>query len=148
MTADFIVYEGFSRRSLIFCQQLSAHGWTWASSMTIGCVVSFSATLAQDVLAECDQPGKSCLKFSARPGNWAWATERTDREIHSPCHCMTYIMTLFERKRKVFHQSGMVIFSDLQFWFACTEKNLPAQQPLHLITNLNKCRTATSHRRV
>jgi len=47
-----------------------------SSSLSTGCVVSlrghiepFSATLAQDGLAECDQPGKNHLKYTAVAGN-------------------------------------------------------------------------------
>jgi len=43
--------------------------WTSAFLLAVhrlcGVIVPFSATLAQDVLAECDQPGKIPLKFSA-----------------------------------------------------------------------------------
>ena len=50
------------------------------------------ATLAQNRLAECDQPGKNPLKYSAMAGNWTRATGRTDSEIHSFSHwaIMTY----------------------------------------------------------
>ena len=41
----------------------------------------FSDTLAQDGLAECDQPGKNPLKYSAVAGNWTRATGRTDSEL-------------------------------------------------------------------
>ena len=47
-----------------------------------GEIESLSATLAQDGLAGCDQPGKNPLKYSATPGNWTQAMERTD--IYSP----------------------------------------------------------------
>ena len=46
----------------------------------------FSATLAQVGLAECDQPGKNPLKYSAMAGNWTNATGKTDSEIHSFSH--------------------------------------------------------------
>jgi len=42
----------------------------------------FSATLAQNGLADCDQPRKNPLKYSATSGNWTRAKERTDSEIH------------------------------------------------------------------
>jgi len=38
--------------------------------------------LAQDGLAECDQPGKNPLKYCAMAGNWTRATGKTDSEIH------------------------------------------------------------------
>ena len=41
----------------------------------------FSATLAQDGLAEYDQPGKNLLKYSAVAGNRTRATGRTDSEL-------------------------------------------------------------------
>ena len=41
----------------------------------------FSATLAQDGLAECDQSEKNPLKYSAMAGNWTRATGRTDSEL-------------------------------------------------------------------
>ena len=41
----------------------------------------FSATLAQDGLAECDRPGKNPLEYSAEVRNWTRATGRTDSEL-------------------------------------------------------------------
>ena len=46
-----------------------------------GEIEPFSATLAQDGLAEFDQPGKNPLKYSAVAGNWTRATGRTDSEL-------------------------------------------------------------------
>ena len=46
-----------------------------------GEIEPFSATLDQDGLAECDQPGKIPLKYSAMAGNWTRATGRTDSEL-------------------------------------------------------------------
>ena len=46
-----------------------------------GEIEPFSATLAQDGLAECDQPEKNPLKYSAVAGNWTRATGRTDSEL-------------------------------------------------------------------
>jgi len=43
----------------------------------------FSATLAKDGLAECDQPGKNSLKFSAMVGNWT-RRGQTVRFVHFP----------------------------------------------------------------
>jgi len=48
-----------------------------------GEIEPFSATLAQDWLAECDQPGKNPLKYSVTTGNWTQAMERMDSEIRS-----------------------------------------------------------------
>ena len=55
---------------------LSVVGLRPSSLLSAGCVVSlrgdiepFSATLAQDGLAECDQPRKNPLKYSAVAGN-------------------------------------------------------------------------------
>ena len=41
----------------------------------------FSATLAQDGLAECDQPGKNLLEYTAMAGNWTRAMGKTDGEL-------------------------------------------------------------------
>ena len=49
----------------------------------LGGIGPFSAALAQDRLAECDQPGKNPLKYSATAGNWTGDTGRTDSEL---CH--------------------------------------------------------------
>jgi len=63
-----------------------------SSSLSTGCVAPlrgdepFFATLAQNVLAECDQSGKNLLKYSAMAGNWTRPTGRTDSEIHSFSH--------------------------------------------------------------
>ena len=46
-----------------------------------GEIEPLSATLAQDGLAECDQPGKNPLKYSSMAGNWTRATGRTDSEL-------------------------------------------------------------------
>ena len=46
-----------------------------------GEIEPFSATLAQDGLAECDQLRKNPLKYSAVAGNWARVTGRTDSEL-------------------------------------------------------------------
>jgi len=46
-----------------------------------GEIEPFSATLAQDGLAECDQPEKNPLKYSEVAGNWTRATGRTDSEL-------------------------------------------------------------------
>ena len=58
-----------------------------------GEIEPFSATLAQDGLAECDQPGKNPLKYSAVAGNWTRATGRTDSELFHWA-----IVTLLKRK--------------------------------------------------
>ena len=47
----------------------------------MGVIEPFSATLAQEGLAECDQPGKNPLKYSAVAGNRTRATGRTDSEL-------------------------------------------------------------------
>ena len=47
----------------------------------MGVIEPFSATLAQDGLAECDQPRKNPLKYSAVAGNRTRATGRTDSEL-------------------------------------------------------------------
>jgi len=52
-----------------------------SSSLSTGCVVSSRGDRAQDGLAECDQPGKNPLKYSAVAGNWTRATGRTDNEL-------------------------------------------------------------------
>ena len=72
-----------------FYQPSSVHGWTSAFLLAVhrlcgglwGEIELFSATLAQDGLAECDQPGKNPLKYSAMAGNWTRATGKTDREL-------------------------------------------------------------------
>jgi len=46
-----------------------------------GEIEPFSATLAQDGLAEWDQPGKNPLKYSAVARYWTRATGRTDSEL-------------------------------------------------------------------
>ena len=46
----------------------------------------FSATLAQDELAECDQHCENRLEYSSMAGNGTRATVRTDSEIHSFSH--------------------------------------------------------------
>jgi len=46
----------------------------------LGEIDTFSTTLAQDGLAECDQPGKNSSKYSAVAGNRTRATGRTDSE--------------------------------------------------------------------
>jgi len=46
-----------------------------------GEIEPFSATLAQDGLADCDQSGTNPLKYSAMAGNWTRATGRTDSEL-------------------------------------------------------------------
>jgi len=51
-----------------------------------GEIEPFSATLAQDGLAECDQSGKNPLKYSAVAGNWTQSIKKTDSEIHSFSH--------------------------------------------------------------
>jgi len=48
---------------------------------SMGVIEPFSASLAQDGLAECDQPGKNPLKYSAVAGNRTRATGRTDSEL-------------------------------------------------------------------
>ena len=59
-----------------------------SSSMSTSCGVPlkgdelFFATLAQNGLSECDQPGKNPLKYPAIAGNWTRATEREDSEVH------------------------------------------------------------------
>ena len=55
---------------------------TWFKD-SIGCgeIEPLSATLAQDGLAECDQPKKNPLKYSAVAGNWTRATRRTNSEL-------------------------------------------------------------------
>ena len=74
---------------------LSVHGWTSAFflAQVVWChwgkIEPFSATLAQDGLAECDQPGKNPLKYSAMARNWTRAMERTDSEIRSFSHWTT-----------------------------------------------------------
>ena len=56
-------------------------------SLSTGCVVllreiePFSATLAQNGSAECDQPGISLLKYFVMAENWTRATGRTDSEL-------------------------------------------------------------------
>jgi len=58
---------------LFFYQPSSVRGWTSAFLLAVhrlgGVIEPFSATLAQDGLAECDQPGKNPLKYSAMAGN-------------------------------------------------------------------------------
>ena len=65
-----------------------------------GEIEPFSAKQAQDGLAECDQPEKNLLKYSAVAGNWTRATGgRTDSEIHlfthwaivTDCHYVQWI---------------------------------------------------------
>jgi len=46
-----------------------------------GKIEPFAATLAQDKLAEYDQPGRNPLEYSAVVGNWTRATGRTDSEL-------------------------------------------------------------------
>jgi len=46
----------------------------------------FLATLAQDGLAECDQPMKNPWKYLNMAGNWTRAMGRTESEIHSLSH--------------------------------------------------------------
>jgi len=46
-----------------------------------GKIEPFSVTLAQDGLAECDQPGKNPFKYSAVAENWTRTTGRTDSEL-------------------------------------------------------------------
>ena len=76
------------------CQQVVWCHW--------GEIEPFSATLAEDDLAECGQSGKNPLKYSAMPRNWTreqWDTfilylslsyhdpdHREDSEIHSFSH--------------------------------------------------------------
>ena len=56
-----------------------------------GEIEPFSATLAQDGLAECNQPGKNPLKYSAVAGNWTRAKGRTDSELsHWPIMTDSY----------------------------------------------------------
>jgi len=61
---------------LFLPQPLSVRCWTLAFLLNfIGCVVpireidQFFATLAQDELPECGQPGKNPLKYSTTVGN-------------------------------------------------------------------------------
>jgi len=63
--------------SFYFSNCLPLVGLRPSSSVSAGRVVPLregfeplSATLAQDGLAECDQPGKNPLKYSAMAGNW------------------------------------------------------------------------------
>ena len=75
-------------------EPLSVHGWTSTFLLAVhrlcgaieGRLSQFFAMLTEAGLAECDQPGKSRLKYSAMAGNWTRATGRTDSEIHSFCH--------------------------------------------------------------
>ena len=77
-----------------FSHCLSMAGLWPSCSMSTGCVVPlrgiepFSATLAQDRLVECDQPGKNPLKYSATPGvePGPWGLERTHIKICSLSH--------------------------------------------------------------
>ena len=46
----------------------------------------FSATLTQDELTECDQPGQNSLNYSATAENRTRATEKTECEIRSFSH--------------------------------------------------------------
>ena len=56
-------------------------------SISTGCVMplkeywAISAMLAQDGLAECDQPGKNPLEYSTTAAKWTRVTGRTDSEI-------------------------------------------------------------------
>ena len=76
---------------ILFCLShcLSLVGLQPSSSIfhrLCGTIEPFSATLAQDGLAECDQPGKNPLKYAATAGHWTRATGRTDSETHSFSH--------------------------------------------------------------
>ena len=72
-------------------QPASVHGWTSAFLLDVhrlcGAIegkLSHAATLTQDGLAECDQPGKNPLKYSTMTGNKTRATGgQTVRSIHS-----------------------------------------------------------------
>ena len=60
------------KETVIF--SLSVCGWTSVFLLAVhrlcgGEIGPFSATLAQDGLVECDQPGKNPLKYSATAGN-------------------------------------------------------------------------------
>ena len=88
----FGITEPFSLRVLPTLFFLSAIIYPWLNlglpshcPKVVWCqweeIEPFSATLAQDGLAEYDQPGKNPLKYSAVAGNWTRATGSTDREL-------------------------------------------------------------------
>jgi len=58
----------------------------------MGVIEPFSATLAPDGLAECDQPGKNPLKYSVVAGNRTRATGREDRQWAIPLSCHDWLM--------------------------------------------------------
>jgi len=66
---------------------LSVFGLRPSSSLSTGCVVSLRRDWAifchasSGGLADCDEPGKNPLKYSAVAGNWTRATVRTDSEL-------------------------------------------------------------------
>jgi len=93
--------HGVSREGFFFFQPSSVHGWISAFLLNIhrlcgaieGRLSHFSATLAQDGLAECDQPGKIPLKYSATAWNRTRMSGRTivisinsPTELSSPGH--------------------------------------------------------------
>jgi len=71
-------------KSVIFCPLLN-FGLPPRCPQVVWChweeMEPFSAMLAQDGLAECDQPGKNLLKYSAVAGNWTRVTGRLDSEL-------------------------------------------------------------------
>jgi len=79
-----LLYFLFFIKSAIVCPLLN-FGLPPCCPQVVWChwgeIEPLSVTLAQDALAECDQPGKNPLKYSAVAGNWTRATGRTDGEL-------------------------------------------------------------------
>jgi len=116
-----------------FFEPSSIHGWTSAFLLAVMWyywreIESFSATMAQDGLAECDQPGKNPLRYTAMAGNWTRATERADSEL-SHWAIMTWdigrtdselshwaIMTTGRTDSELSHWAIMTI---MIIWFFC-----------------------------
>ena len=70
----------------VLCLELFLHK-KGESYFMLGKYEPFSAKLTPDALAECDQPRKIPLKYSASARDCTRAMERTDKEINSFVRC-------------------------------------------------------------
>ena len=106
------------RRRQGFVQPSSVESWTLALHIAVhrlcSVLVPFSATLAKDGLAECDQPGKNPLRYYAMAGNWIRATGRTGSEIHLFFHWAIITRTTGRTGSEIHLFSHWAIMSDLK----------------------------------
>ena len=80
-----------------------------------GEIERFFTTLAQDGLAEYDQPGKNPLTYSAMAGNWTRATGRTDCDL---LHCAIMTGSMYIYRNIFYRLSGLEILNTIRYsWF-------------------------------